>query len=317
MEGTAAAGPRIAAVVLTWNGREDTLACLHSLAQASLDTLTTIVVDNGSSDGTEEAVRRGFPSVQLIRSKQNLGFAEGNNLGLRRALQLGADYVLVLNNDTLLDPDAIPVLVAEARRRPDAGALCPLIYYADPPDLIWYAGAEYDPRRGYNPPQTGYKERDRGQYATVREITRATGAAMLVPRAVLERVGLLDAELFLHVEDVDWSQRMLAAGYRILFVPRARIWHKVSADTGGENSPTLAYYGMRNRLEVSARHAPLGGLAGARREAVTVLAELAHARRGRRRLDSLRGALEGWRDFRQGRLGPRGQTVPRSTLPAG
>jgi GT2 family glycosyltransferase len=306
----------VAVVVLSWNGRDDTIECLASLGRMAWEGLVTIVVDNGSADGTSEAVRERFPEVVLIRSEQNLGFAEGNNLGLRRALQLGADYVLVLNNDTLLDPDAISLLVAEARRRPDAGALCPLIYYADPPDLIWYAGAEYNPRRGYNPPQTGYREADRGQYSQVREITRATGAAMLVPRGVLERVGLLDAELFLHVEDVEWSQRMLAAGYRILFVPSARVWHKVSADTGGENSPTLAYYGMRNRLEVAARHAPLRGVAGARREAVTVLAELAHARRGERRLESLRGALEGWRDFRRGRLGPRGRTVPRSTLTA-
>jgi GT2 family glycosyltransferase len=298
--------PHVALVVLAWNGREDTLACLESAESLEWDELTTIVVDNGSTDGVCEAVRDRFPHVLVIRSERNLGFAGGNNLGLRAAYEAGADYVLILNNDTAIDPAAVRELVDEAERRPDAGLLCPLIYYMDPPDVIWFAGARFDPRRGHNGRHTGYKERDEGQYYGVREIGRATGAAMLVPRAVLDDVGFLDERLFLHVEDVEWSLRIRQAGYRILLVPSARVWHRVSVATGGEHSPAIAYYATRNTLAVSARHAPLGGVAAVRRDLAIVLVALAHSRRGRRPLRNVLSAIEGWRDYRAGRLGERG-----------
>lgn len=226
-------------------------------------------------------------------------------MGMRRALEQGADFVFLLNNDTLVDQDLIAELVTEAARRPDAGALCPLIYYADPPDLVWYAGASFDPHRGHNGRQLGYKERDSGQFAGVRETGRATGAAMLIPRRVLEEVGLFDSELFLHIEDVDLSLRMLEAGLKLYVVASAKVWHKVSVDSGGENSPTLAYYGMRNTLAVCSRHAPLIGLSGLRRHIETLVAQGLHARRGEHPLQNLRAGFEGWRDYRRGRLGRR------------
>jgi GT2 family glycosyltransferase len=179
------------------------------------------------------------------------------------------------------------------------------MYYADERDLIWYAGAEFDPRRGYNGALTGYRERDSGRYSEVREITQASGAAMMVPARVIEEVGPLDEDLFLHVEDVEWSLRIRRAGYRLYFVPSARLWHKVSIDTGGENSTLLSYYGTRNTLAVSARYAPLRGPAALRRHLVTVLGWLAHSRRGERPLENARAVIEGWRDYRRGRLGPR------------
>ena len=299
--------PHVAVVVLCWNGREDTLACLASLERMRWPRLTVIVVDNGSTDGTLEAVRRDFPGATAIRSDENLGFAEGNNVGLRAALEAGADYVLLLNNDTIADQALVEALVAEARRRPDAGALCPLIRYVDPPDLIWYAGARYDPRAVHNGRHTGYGERDTGQYHAVREIGRATGAAMLVPREVVERVGYLDGRLFLQVEDVEWSLRMRAAGYRILYVPAGQVWHHVSVASGGERAPDTAYYEMRNSLYVCARHAPLRWPARTRRELGMLLVHLTHARLAPRPVANARAVIAGWRDFRRGRLGPRGE----------
>src|SRR5436190_598438 len=245
--------PHVAVVILDWNGREDTLACLRSLEQVEWDELSVIVIDNGSSDGVGDAIRAQFPDVHVIRSERNLGFAGGNNLGLRAALAEDADYVLMLNNDTELDRHAVAELVRVAEERPDAGAVCPLIYYMEPPDRIWFAGARFDPRRGHNGRHTGYRERDHGQYGVVRETGRATGAAMLVSRRALEDVGLLDERLFLHVEDVEWSLRMRAAGYRVLLVPSARVWHRVSVAAGGEHSPSIAYYAIRNTLAVCAR----------------------------------------------------------------
>jgi GT2 family glycosyltransferase len=247
--------------------------------------------------------------VEVIENERNLGFAEGNNVGLRRALDLGADYALLLNNDTIADPDAIGELVAEARRRPKAGALSPLVYFADPPDVIWYAGAPFDPSRGHQGPHAGYRERDHGQYDEPRRVGYASGAAVLVPRAVLEDVGLLDADLFLLVEDAEWSLRMLRAGYELWFVPAARVWHRVSIASGGEHSATIAYYHARNMLEVCDRYAESGALRSTARHAETLIAQLLHTRRAHEPLANARALLAGWRDYRRGLLGPRDALV--------
>ena len=296
---------QVVVIVLSWNGREDTLACLDSLARSSWPNLQTIVVDNGSIDDTAGAVRARHPGVTLIENGTNLGFAAGNNVGLRAARETSADYVLLLNNDTIVARDAIAQLVAEAERRPDAGAVCPLILYRDEPERIWYAGARFDPRRGHNGRHTGYGELDRGQYDRVREIGRGTGAAMLVRRSALEGVGLLDGDLFLQVEDVEWSLRMRRAGWRIFFVPAGRVWHRVSVSTGGESSPAVAYYEIRNTLAVCDRYAPARGLRAMRRRAVVLAVHMTHTRRARRPTANMRAVLEGWRDYRDGRLGQR------------
>jgi GT2 family glycosyltransferase len=304
--------PHVAVVVLSFNRCDDTRVCLESLRHLRWERLTVVVVDNASTDGTLEAVRRDYPEVVLIHSDANLGFAEGNNVGLRAAFAAGADYALLLNNDTIADQGLVEALVGEAMGRPDAGALCPMIHYVDPPDHIWYAGARFDPRAIHNGRHTGYRERDTGQYHSVREIGRATGAAMLIPRSVVENVGYMDGRLFLQVEDVEWSLRMRAAGYRILFVPQGRVWHHVSLASGGERAPDTAYYEMRNTLEVCSRHAPVRRLPRLRREAQMLAVHLFHARLAPRPLANARAVIDGWRDFRAGRLGPRGTATEPS-----
>ena len=307
------ASPYVVSVVLNWNGRDDTLACLRSLERVDWPCHDAIVVDNGSVDGSLGAIEAEHPGARTIATGANLGFAEGNNVGLRAALAAGADYVLLLNNDTVVAPDMVRCLVAEAEARPDAAALCPLIYYLDPPDRIWYAGARFDARRGHNGRHTGYGERDTGQYDRVREIGRATGAAMLVRRAAIEQVGLLDGDLFLQVEDVEWSLRMRRAGWRIFFAPAGKVWHRVSVTTGGEHAPATAYYEMRNTLAVCDRYAPARGIRAARRRVAILGVHVLHARRARRPAENFRAVIEGWRDYRDGRLGPR----PRPLAPEG
>ena len=306
----------VAVVVLSLDGRDLTLACLASLQRLSWDgTLTVIVVDNGSRDGTSEDVRAAFPDVVVLRSETNVGFAAGNNIGIRAALDAGADGVMLLNNDTEVDPRALTELDRELVARPDAGAVCPLITYADPPDLIWYAGARFDPRRGYHGRQEGYQELDRGQYGEVRGTDCASGCAVLFARDVLEELGGFDDALFTYYEDFDLSLRMRAAGRRVYVVPSARVVHKVSSTSGGEHSPFIAYYGMRNVLLVCSRHAPLGPLRSAVREAEAVLANVAHARRARHPWDNLRAVASGWADYRRGRLGARFQPSARTSPP--
>jgi GT2 family glycosyltransferase len=299
------ASPLVVAVVLTWNGRSDTLACLAALEASTYDALRVIVVDNGSTDGTAEAVAAAHPDVEVVRSEVNLGFAGGNDLGLQRALTLGADHALVLNNDVELEPAAITALVEAAERLPSAGAVNPKILFADPPGRIWFAGARFDPRRGYNGRQRGYGRPDGPDYDTLVETDRICGAAMLVPRAVLDQVGDFDERLFLYSEDTDWSLRARAAGHRLYVVPDAVAVHRVSAAAGGESSPATLYYGVRNTLVVCEAHAPLGRVGTVRRRLVLLAAHLLQALLSGRRRAGVRAVLAGWRDARAGRLGPR------------
>jgi GT2 family glycosyltransferase len=295
----------VAVIVVAHGRRDDTLDCLASLARASWGALTVIMVDNASRDDTAEAVVARFPSTHVIRQERNLGFAGGNNVGIRRALELGADYVFLLNNDATIAPDAIACCVEAAQSHPDAGALCPVIHFAVPRELIWYAGATFDASRAHSGRVLGYRELDSGQFTRTRETDRMTGAAVLIPQRILEQVGLLDAGLFFLYEDVDWSLRARRAGHPIYLVPDAKVWHRVSATSGGEHSALIAYYDTRNHLIVCRRHAPLRGWSSLARELGVLGVHLAGARRAHRRLAYLRAVLAGWIDARRGRTGPR------------
>src|SRR5581483_4359413 len=287
---------RLVAVVLNWNGGEDTLAAL-----ASLEGIETICVDNGSSDGSDRAVEERFPDVELIRTGENLGFAGGCNAGIERALSRGADWVLLLNNDAVAGGGLADALAAAAAARPDAGVLACKVYFAEPPDVLMYAGGEVWLALGYWGRQAGFGKRDDGSFDTLRDTGRATGAAMAVSRAAIERAGLLDDSLFLYGEDAEWCIRIAKAGFAIVFVPDAKAWHVGSAGTGGLKSPTSLYYDTRNLIAVAERHRPLPRGARALRRAVVVGAHLLLVRN----LAGLRAVLAGWRDARRGRLGPR------------
>jgi GT2 family glycosyltransferase len=296
---------QVSAVVLSWNRRDDTLACLRSLRAVEYAPLHVIVVDNGSADCSAEAVARDFPDVSLIRNERNLGYAEGMNVGIREALAASAELILLLNNDTEVDPAFLGDLVRNAQRA-DVAAVCPVIYFADGSDRIWYAGADYSPRRGYNGRQRGYGAPASSRPAATVETDRACGACVLVPARTFEQLGLFDGGLFAYAEDTEWSLRAREAGLRLLVSPKSAIWHKVSAASGGESSPDTIYYSVRNGLAVAERHAPLGPIGTWRRRVVLLAAHVAqvllardHLRRG------LRAVAEGWHDFRIGRFGPR------------
>jgi GT2 family glycosyltransferase len=287
----------IVAVVLAWNGREETLACLRSLGGVDV-----VCVDNGSTDGTPDAVEQEHPEVELVRNGANLGFAGGNNAGIRRALERGADWVLLLNNDAVAEPGLVDALERAAAQRPDAGVLACKVVFADRPDTLEYAGASFHPLLGYSGRQRGYGQTDDGRYDELRDVGRATGAAMAVSRAAIESAGLLDERLFAYVEDVDWCLRIHAAGFAIVFVPLARVRHHGGASTGGRVSPSALYYNARNTLAVSERHRPLPRGLRALRRGVVVGTHLLQARRG----DAARAVIKGWRDYRVGRMGARG-----------
>lgn len=291
---------RLMAVVLSWDRCEDTLACLESLAGVE-----TICVDNGSQDGSADAVAGRFPGVELVRNAENLGYAAGNNAGIRRALERGADWVWLVNNDALVDGGAAAALEEAARARPDAGVLACKVYFAEPPDVLWYAGGRFNLLLGYSGRQAGYGRRDDGRFDALRDVGRATGAAMAVSRAAVERAGLLDEELFAYVEDVEWCLRIRRAGFAVVFVPDARVWHRVSASTGGAGSAASLYYDTRNSLVVCERYRPLPPPLRGLRRASVVGAHLVQAARLPNRREAAAAVLEGRRDFKGGRLGVR------------
>jgi hypothetical protein len=295
---------RVAAVVLAWNGREDTLACLRALQRATYPELSIVVVDNGSTDGGPEAVSAEFPDARLLPLGENRGFAGGVNAGADAALGDGADAVLLLNNDATVEPDFLEPLV-DAACAEGVGAACAQILDSAT-GRIWYAGASYDPRRGHQGRHTGYGDPPLSPATAPYETERACGGAMLIPRAALEEVGPLDETLFAYAEDVDWSLRARRAGLRILVVPASIVHHRVSGSTGGAASPDSLYYALRNGLTVAERNAAEDWLGTVRRRAAAAAAFGVQALRSPRRVDGLRAVGDGLRDVRRGRLGARG-----------
>jgi GT2 family glycosyltransferase len=293
-------------IVLSWNGREDTLECLRSL-QAVQGDHGLVCVDNGSHDGSVEAVRAGFPAVDVIENSENLGFSAGNNVGVRHALAQGAEWVVLVNNDATLRHDALKALQAAARDHPDAGILAGKLFFAEPPDRIWFAGQRFYPALGYSGRPRGYRRRDAARFRTLRPTGRAAGAFMAVSRRAVETAGLLDEDLFAYVEDVDWSVRVKRAGFQVLFVPTAVAVHHVSASTGGERASThVLYYGVRNTIVVCERHRPLPHLLRLLRRwfigAIFLGQALLMSKARRPFVDAV---LRGYADALAGRLGPR------------
>ena len=243
-------------VVLNWNGAEDTLGLLATLARCRMPegwALQVLVVDNASSDGSSEKIAAAHPDVEQLALGENRRFAGGNNAGLERALAAGADAVMLLNNDTEADPGLIERLLLALDQDPRAGAASPLIYFAAPRDRIWYAGATLLVPLGLAA-HRGLRSRERGQYRAVEETGYLTGCCLLARREVWERVGLLDERYHLYAEDSDWCLRARAAGFKLLFVPTGRLWHKVSASAGAA-SPWKIYQRLRANLTLFATHA--------------------------------------------------------------
>jgi GT2 family glycosyltransferase len=288
---------KLVAVVLNWNGGDDTPAALASLAG-----IETICVDNGSEDGSDRAVQEQFPDVELIRNGANLGFAGGNNVGIRRALERGADWVLLLNSDAVARRGIAGALALAASERIDAGLLACLVLFEDGA-RVQSAGGRFNALLGYSGRPVSY-----GSLVMpvgVHDVERVDGAAFAVSRAAIEQAGELDEQLFAYVEDVEWSLRIRRAGFAVVLTPDARAQHKGSTSTGGRASTTNLYYDTRNTIVVCERFRPLPpGLRGLRR-ATVVAAHFVQALMHPSRTSALRAVFVGWRDARAGRLGQR------------
>jgi GT2 family glycosyltransferase len=255
VSGNKQAGAKTAVIVLNWNSRGMTAECIRSLLRMRAGDFQVIVVDNGSHDGSVNYLRQEFPQVTVLPQDHNLGFAAGCNVGMRHALKQNARFVLLVNNDTVVEPNFLRELECVAEQHPQAAMVSPKIYFWDAPERLWWAGGEFSLRTGI-PKHIGRKALDAGQFDRVVELDWATGCAILIRCDAVAQVGLFDERFFGNVEDVDLSLRMRKAGFAIWYAPNAKLWHKEGVDykkNGGEY--LRKFTGTRNLLFAMRKHA--------------------------------------------------------------
>lgn len=232
-------------ITINYNGLKDTCELIESLPLGN-HTIEVIVVDNASKEDEASIIENRYPTIKVIRSNKNLGFAGGNNLGIKAAQ---GRYLFFINNDTLLShqPSAIDSLISRLESDEKIGMVCPKIRFAWGDNPIQFAGYTLLSRFTMRNRSIGFGETDKGQYDTPHSTPYAHGAAMMVKREVLEKVGFMPECYFLYYEELDWSMMFTRAGYTIWYEPACTIYHKESQATG-QNSPLKVYYLTRNRL---------------------------------------------------------------------
>jgi len=220
-----ASAPSVAAVVLNWNGREPLLRTIGALYESARPFEHVFLVDNGSSDGSVEAVRSSFSAVVSLVQAQNLGPGQGRNVGIERALASGVDYVFSVDNDIEVYPDTLGRLLETARQRPDAGVIGPMMYFRDRPGVIQNVGGQVRFRQNLVSP-IGWLQHDEGQFSVAFDVDMVGSAAMLTPRWVFERVGAFDSGYIGYgLEDTDFCTKVRRAGWKIVCDPAAKVRH--------------------------------------------------------------------------------------------
>jgi GT2 family glycosyltransferase len=264
---------KIFIVVLNWNQPKLTVECVESLEKLKIDNkdkLEVIIVDNGSSDNSLEELRKLRSKkfkIEVLAAIANLGFAGGNNFGMKYALSHGADYIMILNNDTLVHQNLLNNLLNEITKDDKTGIVSPKIYFAkgfefhkkykknELGKVIWYAGGKIDWNNVYGI-NIGVDEVDKGQFEKIKEIDFATGACLLIKANTVKQVGMFDEKYFMYLEDADLSQRIKKRGWKIIYVPTAVLWHKV-AQSSGIGSDLNDYFISRNRLLFASKYSKL------------------------------------------------------------
>ncbi|WP_158607130.1 glycosyltransferase family 2 protein [Pontibacter oryzae] len=235
--------PMVSIISINYNGLQYTLQLLESLEQVSYPNFEVIIVDNASHEDPSE-IERSYPHVKLLRSKENLGFAGGNNLGLDLAK---GEYYLLLNNDTEVEPGFLEPLVSTLEGNPSIGAASAKLVFHHSPGVLQYAGSTpINPFTGRGK-SIGFGEQDSARFSRTEPTARAHGAAMLLPARVVEKVGKMPEMYFLYYEEMDYCAMINKAGYEIWYVGSSRVWHKESMAVG-RDTPLKTYYMTRNRL---------------------------------------------------------------------
>lgn len=307
---------KLALIILNWNGWEMTLNCLSSVKKANIKDfeLEIIVVDNGSTDESVKKINefvinkltKNPPNrrikFKIIENRENIGFAGGNNVGIKYALGRGVDYVCLLNNDTRVDKDFLVFLIKAIKEEKEAGIVGGKIFFEkefeyfkdkysekEKGKVIWYAGGKIDWLNVYAS-HRGVDEVDRGQYDKREETEYVNGCLMLIKSEVFAKIGLLDSKYYLYYEENDFCQRAKKAGYKLIYEPKSIIWH-LNAGSSGSGSDLHDYFLTRNRMLFGLKHAPFRSKAALIKESLWLL------RKGRK------WQKAGVRDYYLGRLG--------------
>lgn len=258
----------VAIIVVNWNGKDDTSVCLRSLEKMDKKghVLTTIVVDNGSTDDSVAVIKKKHPWVTIIETGKNLGFTGGNNIGISHALRFRPHYMWLLNNDTIVHKNAL--FLTEAFEDADVGIAGSKIYFAagheyhkdryslsERGKVLWYAGGIVDWDNMYAS-HRGVDQVDHGQYDVTHETPFVTGCSMMFSLRLCQRIGVLDDRYYLYLEDLDYCLRARRAGFKVLYYPKSVLWHVNAGSSGGAGNPLHEYYLTRNRLLIGLRFAP-------------------------------------------------------------
>ena len=243
-------------VVLNWNGHRDTVECVESCRRLQYPDRRILVVDNGSTDDSDARLRDAWPDVEYLQTGANLGYAGGNNAGIRHALARGAAAVWLLNNDARVAPDCLTHMAGALAADSRVGVVGSKVYYLDRPRVIASAGGVVDLRAGGATRHIGSDTQETGAYATPATVDYVPGCSMLVRRETFATVGLLDENYFLYFEDADFCLRARAGGFTVRYEPPAVVWHREGAQQGGVYSRAFVYYFLRNRLYFMKRFAP-------------------------------------------------------------
>lgn len=241
---------KVAVITLNYNRPGDTVELLNSISHSDLAVASLLVVDNGSTDGSVKILNKAFPNLKIIETGSNLGFAGGFNFGMVRALDDGSDFVLIINNDTVVPEVFLQPLLSILETRPGVAAVAPKTYRGTPYDqkrVIWWAGGSVNLAKGQII-NVGAGEVDSGQFENVKNCDYLSGVAILFRSQALKEVGLFDPK-FVHTgEDVDLSLRLRKKGYDLVCCPEATLWHKVSRTGGGEDKPFHLYNLEKSRI---------------------------------------------------------------------
>lgn len=241
--------PSVAIIILNWNGKEDTYECLKSVQKLNYSNYQIIIVDNGSEDNSVLFFRQEFPDILMIENGTNLGYAGGNNPAIEMAIDKNFDYVLLLNNDAIVDPQLLNSFVDASKNNPLAGVFGAKIYHLNEPLKIWFAGGKILPNTLDASHEGGGEIDNNGSWEEIRPIDYACGCALFFKSDVVKTIGLLESKFFLMWEETDFCYRARRAGFECLFVPKALVWHKISASfKGGGEGYLQKYFMVRNRL---------------------------------------------------------------------
>lgn len=245
--------PAVAAVIVNWNQPELTVECIRSLQGQAGVEVQIILVDNGSSDGSTHILRQKFPDIEIKETHENLGFAIAANIGIRRSMELGVRYILLMNNDAIADEHMLAHLLE--RRSPETGILAPVIYRYDRPDDVWSVGGMLRPLILERTEDAHSYDADKMSGSDYLEKDFVTGCCMLIPGEIYESVGMLDERFRMYYDDADFCYRVREHGYLIQVVPSAKAWHHIAASSQGKDTPNERYWMARSSVLFFRKHA--------------------------------------------------------------